>query len=167
MWSGVTLDSGSSGIIRNCQFSQGFERYAIAATFSSSIQLNGCHVDGATEGVLVTMGSSLTGSGNVIANTTEVGLWIRSQSTVSLENSHLLPAIGPAVKCSYFLNPPDIFQNLSNNYWGTTDPAQIEGMIEDGNDDSGEHSFVNFSPYAGQPVSTENMTMDGLKALFR
>jgi hypothetical protein len=71
------------------------------------------------------------------------------------------------VKCSYFLNPPDIFQNLSNNYWGTTDPAQIEGMIEDGNDDLGEHSFVIYSPFASQQVSTESMTLDGLKALFR
>lgn len=162
---GITFDSGSSGLIRDCQF-QIFDRYAIAATYNSDIQLNDCYIDGATQGIQVGGGSSLTGSSNVIANTSEEGFWIWNESIVTLHESHILPSSGLAVRCmGHFSN--SIIQDFSYNFWGTTDLEYLGSLIEDGNDDPSIQTIVNFLPIADGPVSTENMTLDGVKALYR
>lgn len=40
-------------------------------------------------------------------------------------------------------------------------------MILDGTDDPENASTVLFEPIAGQPVTTERQTLDGVKALYR
>nr|MEE4267708.1 right-handed parallel beta-helix repeat-containing protein [Candidatus Krumholzibacteria bacterium] len=164
--SGVSFTHRGTGFLRNCQFND-CGASSVLLRNQAHLQLNDCSIEGGEMGVVVADTSSLVGTSNVIANTTDIGLWIRSQSVVNLTNSHLLPVSGPAVKCSFFFDEPDIFQELTHNFWGTNNPAEIAAMIVDGNDDPSIHSFINFMPFAGQPVSTESMTWDGVKALFR
>ncbi len=66
----------------------------------------------------------------------------------------------------WFLNS-NVTQDLTNNYWGTTDIALIESWIHDINDDSSIHSVVDFLPIADGPVPTEKRTLGDLKAMYR
>jgi len=57
--------------------------------------------------------------------------------------------------------------DMEGNYWGTQDPEEIATWILDGNDDHEIGFVVDFLPMADGPVSTERVTLDGIKALYR
>ncbi len=86
-----------------------------------------------------------------------------------LHNNHFL-AMGDAWyvrNFDQFFIIPDEILDMENNYWGTRDPDEIAARIYDGNDDPEIGYVVDFLPLADGPVSTERVTLDGLKALFR
>lgn len=60
--------------------------------------------------------------------------------------------------------------DLTDNYWGTDDPAQIAAWIHDYNDYSppnpGCWVVIDFEPFADQPVQTEQTTWGAVKSLF-
>jgi hypothetical protein len=62
---------------------------------------------------------------------------------------------------------PYFVADLSGNWWGTDDPAQIATWIHDDQDDPTIHLHVNFEPFLGGPVAGEEMTWGGVKNLFR
>ncbi|MFH2055374.1 MAG: hypothetical protein ABIJ61_05405, partial [bacterium] len=45
--------------------------------------------------------------------------------------------------------------NASNNWWGSSDPATIAGMIFD-NSDYPSYPIVAFTPYAGGPIPIDD-----------
>lgn len=61
--------------------------------------------------------------------------------------------------------------DLSGNFWGTTDAAQIAAWIDDYNDhppmDNYHYVIVDFEPYEDQPVQTEQTSWGTVKSLFR
>jgi len=61
-------------------------------------------------------------------------------------------------------NPPEI--DLTNNYWGTTDPAQIAEWIHDANDDPQVTGVVLFEPFAEQSVPTAKSSIGRLKSRY-
>jgi len=66
-----------------------------------------------------------------------------------------------------FVDPEVQILDLSNNYWGTTDTGLIDDWIWDGNDDPEVHAFVDYEPFAGQPIPTEQRTWGEVKNLYR
>jgi hypothetical protein len=56
--------------------------------------------------------------------------------------------------------------DLGDNYWGTTDPAQIAMWIKDRHDDPDINGEVIYEPFYGQPIATEPASFSQLKALF-
>ena len=74
---------------------------------------------------------------------------------------------GAAIRSFRYPSFGEVTHDLRNNYWGTSDIEEIRAMILDGTGDPENVSTVLFEPIEGQPVSTKNMTMDGLKALYR
>ncbi len=57
--------------------------------------------------------------------------------------------------------------DMTNNYWGTTDPDSIRAWIEDGMDDEEWPYFIVWRPFLDGMVSAEEKSFDGIKALFR
>ena len=59
--------------------------------------------------------------------------------------------------------------DLTNNYWGTTDSAQIQQWIFDINDDPSVQATVLYDPSASDalPVEDGKKSLGGLKAMFR
>jgi hypothetical protein len=62
---------------------------------------------------------------------------------------------------------PPLHFDLTNNYWGTTDPEEISAGIYDAFDDDSRHIYIDFEPMADGPVSTESTTWGQLKALYK
>ena len=40
---------------------------------------------------------------------------------------------------------------INENYWGTTDPVVIEGMVYDENDDAAATGVITFEPFLSTP----------------
>ena len=60
-----------------------------------------------------------------------------------------------------------IHLDLTGNWWGTDNPAEVAQWIWDGNDDPDQHYFFDYLPMLGGPVPTEAVTWGAVKSLFR
>ena len=93
-------------------------------------------------------------------------VYVSTQSTVQLNNNHIFHDGELAVMLRWFFNEL-VPQDLTNNYWGTTDADSIAMWIQDINDDSSIHSAANYLPIADGPVPTESTSWGAVKAMFR
>lgn len=82
-----------------------------------------------------------------------------------IHNCDLVKGNGPMVECEF--STKLVTHDLSNNYWGTTNEADIQAWIYDHADNPGRGGTVIYSPFAGQSVPTESTSWGGLKALWR
>lgn len=64
----------------------------------------------------------------------------------------------------WFVDPDTL--DFTGNYWGTTDPATIDGWINDGND-SGSGLIIDYLPLLDSPVPVRRTSAGGLRAIFR
>ncbi len=87
---------------------------------------------------------------------------------MSFSQNHILKAPeGWSIWVSPGYSGPEAELDFTNNYWGTTDLAEISAGILDGFDNDDIDMYVLFEPIADGPVSTETMKWGGVKALFR
>jgi len=91
---------------------------------------------------------------------------VSTQSTVQLNNNHILRSGALPVELRWFFNAL-VNQDLTGNYWGSTDADSIAMWIQDVNDDPAIHSVVDYLPIAGGQVSTEPESWGSVKSMFR
>ncbi len=161
---GVAFTMSSSGSVTGCTISSevGFQ-----VSSGSSAYLFDNEVYGRLSALYVTSGSQVNGNNCAFSGGSIYGtLYISSASVVSLNGCHIFKEDNYAVILEYF-SYEQIEQDLTGNYWGTTDVDSIAEWIWDGNDDPAIHSTVNYLPIADGPVPTENTTWSDVKTLFK
>jgi len=165
--SAVAYDMGSTGVVTGCDMSSDFSG-GIMARLGASTHLIGNNIYGSNAALWVSESSQVTGANNIFAGGNEyyATIMITSSATVELHDCHILKESEYAVKLEYFYSD-DIEQDLTDNYWGTTDPDTVAEWIWDGNDDSSIHSIVEFLPMADGPVQTEDKSWTELKQMYR
>jgi hypothetical protein len=58
--------------------------------------------------------------------------------------------------------------DMTNNWWGTTDPDSIQAWIFDGNDQPERpYYFIDWMPFRSGPVGTQKRSLGGVKSMFR
>ena len=57
--------------------------------------------------------------------------------------------------------------DMTNNYWGSSDPDSIQNLIFDRNDNEGACYYVDFEPFHDESTPNQNTSFGGMKALFR
>lgn len=62
---------------------------------------------------------------------------------------------------------PDLHFDMTDNWWGTTNPDSIQAWIFDGKDDPTSGFIIDWQPYKGEPVSTEKKSLGSFRAMFR
>jgi len=65
---------------------------------------------------------------------------------------------------------PILHYDLTNNYWGTTDPDSIAAWIDDANDHPGDLNYrgiVDFEPFLVDQVPVRKKSLSDVKGLFR
>ncbi len=117
-------------------------------------------------GVKVTNVSEFIGVSINVQNSIQYGYDIGSAGRVILHDSHIIPGSGFAVRMNGVF-ADFVLQDFKGNYWGTTDPNEVAAMIWDFNDDQTMNSVVDFLPMAEGAVATDEITLDGLKAMYR
>jgi hypothetical protein len=88
-------------------------------------------------------------------------------STATFNDNHIFRGGGRRVYLEMYFQPPDVYLDLSDNYWGVTEADSIASHILDGNDDPAIHAFVNFQPFSAVPIGTEQKSWGGVKILYR
>lgn len=162
---GIVYDGQSTGTVNDCIL-QNISFDGVSISGDSDVVCDSVFIDGPEIGVTVTGSSTFIGSNMIIENTTESGIRIFLQGIATLHNSHILPASGLAVNCFAYPGTYNVL-DLTENYWGTTDPAEIALMINDLKDDPEVHCTVNFVPFADGPVPTEATSWGSVKSMFR
>jgi parallel beta-helix repeat protein len=174
-YGGLQIVEWATASVRGCQF---FERSLAAVWISSSyVDVSNCHISPGLLGLEFENWGSLTGSGNVLEGCSEVTLRIGAdadQEMVDFHGNHILNGGGFSVSSTAIdLNCPGepCHIDLSGNYWGTDDPAQISSWIDDYHDyhhlDSTHRVIVDFTPFSAVEVLTERTSLGSLKSLFR
>jgi hypothetical protein len=116
-------------------------------------------------GTNVSVSGYLEGSENHLAGGTWATLEFNKLSTINFHGNHILNAGGWSVRA--FSGPEPIKHfDLSGNYWGTTDTAQMDEWIYDRNDRDTYWAIVDYLPMADQPIPTEASSVGRLKASF-
>jgi Right handed beta helix region len=139
---GVGIIGGSQGFVYDCTF---------LPTMAVNINLSG----------------RLVGSGNELLGGTFATVLTTYNSVVEFNNNHILNFGGHSVEASNGGSPPIRTQDFTNNYWGTTDTAQIDAWIHDLNDQPiGNYILVDYTPLAEQPIPVESTSFGELKARY-
>lgn len=115
-------------------------------------------------------GDSFFATGNVFSSTDICFKLDAPFDTFEVHNNHIFrneSDEGHFVITNDDWNYWELHWDFTNNYWGTTDPDEVSQWIIDGYDSDEVTMYVDFLPMAGGPVSTESISLDGLKAMFR
>lgn len=57
--------------------------------------------------------------------------------------------------------------DMTDNWWGTTDPDSIQALIFDHNDDPASGYIIDWQPFKSEPVPTEKKSLGSVKSMFR
>lgn len=161
---GVQVSFGGAGHVDCCTFTS-HDNYGVVGTSGAQVFINDCvfepdmQVNLSVEGLLV-------GTRNHLGGGTFATLMFNKLSTIDFHGNHILNAGGYSVR-AYSGPEPVKYFDLSNNYWGTTDSAQMDEWIYDRNDRDTYWAIVDYLPMADQPIPTEDSSMGRLKSSFR
>ena len=163
---GLQVDNGTHCFVENTRI-YNCTNYGISlAPSNSTCELLNCEISGGAA-VKVNAFCTLFAEDTSFFGGYWAGLEFQNAESSQISNCHIIPGSGPAIRSFRHPSFGEVTHDLRNNYWGTSDIEVIQAMILDGTGDPENVSTVLFEPIEGQPVSTENMTMDGLKALYR
>ncbi len=131
--SGVTY-SGSSGSIENCTTTEAVAQ-SVWVTNASQVDLVGNQLHGSYASIYVDSWSVVNGSGNIFSGGEDVAtIYMSSQSQVTLNGNDILKSGDYAAMTGQY-NYEIVTNDLTNNYWGTSDPDSIAAWVWDYNDD--------------------------------
>jgi hypothetical protein len=163
---GAMQFEGSSGTVSNCTTTESVAQ-SIWVTSASQVEMIDNQFHGYHSSIYVNGWSVATGSGNVFTGGDQLAtIFIASQSQVTLNNNHIFKSGEFAAKIGQYFYEIQT-NDLTNNYWGTTDTDQIAEWIWDYNDDPGTRAYIEYLPIADGPVPTEPATLGGIKAMYR
>lgn len=142
---GVALGANAYCVIVNSSLRDSWAALAIDSSApGSTFIVDNCRLEGGIHGVFY----SRSGAG-----------------PSQIRNCDLVKGSGPMVECAF--STTQVTHDLSGNWWGTINEAEIQAWIYDRADNPGRGGLVIYSPFAGQSVPTEATSWGDLKALFR
>lgn len=155
-------------VLRDCRIYDVEGGIATSSTFGAS------HIDVYDSAITGSIGAVQIGAETsaMFQNTTLQGgshsvIWADSPNELVVHGCDFVKGSGVVIRAERFCSLGPVSYDLTNNYWGTTDEAQIQEWIVDVNDDPTTCATVQYSPFAGQSVPVEAKSWGGLKALWR
>lgn len=163
---GVQLyHQASSGTIRGSSILNAYGQSVIL--ISGSYEINDNIIDGThhSECIKLELNAIVVGSGNILKGASFRAVGVLN-SQISLTNNHIITD-ADYVHAYGFLNPPLAELEFRDNYWGTSDSAELAARIHDGYDDPSEYVHVLYEPYSNVPMSNEERSWGEIKALYK
>jgi len=86
-----------------------------------------------------------------------------------IRHNHIIKGENYAVEIHGCNGPDGTTLDMTENWWGTTDPDSIAAWIYDGHDQQWPHleCYVDFEPFLDGPVPADETSLGGLKARYR
>jgi hypothetical protein len=182
--------SNSNATLRRCSFSGGV--VGIDVMNGSLCQLWDCDIANVSYGLLTYLGSpashcdvhnsriagtitailvdhrtSATVESSVLTGGSNSVIYAYNADALEIHGCDFVKGAGPIIRCQRPAALGAVTYDITNNYWGITDEAQIQDWIIDSNDDVSICATVQYSPYSGQSVPSESTSWGDLKALWR
>lgn len=156
-------EPGSGGIVENCTIRNNAGDGIFMAGTVSNCVINGNDGNGAT------LISNSTIEWSTVSNNLGYGIYfiLRPPDLTSTPMAHwnnLFDNGGYEIVADWSCYAPEV--DARNNYWGTTNAADIEAWILDHNDDPSLTSIILYSPFEAQ-VGTSQWTWGAVKNAFR
>lgn len=163
---GIKVDNGTHCVVESCHVFDCSNIGIGVLSSDSSCEVVDSEIS-ANLAVTVYPYCTFTATNSVFTGGSWAAFQFQNAFGVTISNCHLFHGTGPTIRSYFYPGLGEITYDLSNNYWGTTDAAEIRSLILDGTDDPENSSTVLFEPFQGAFVSTDNTTWDQLKAFFR
>lgn len=162
-FSGVGFLSGSGGLIENCSF----VNCRIGMDSCGETVITNCEVTRDDGGMALNLSNQAPIT--LVDNSFETnGLvaYLASNGGTILNNHFIRTGSDYWLYCPDNSAPPQDI-DLSGNWWGTTDVAEIAAGIWDCHQHENANHCVIFEPIADGPVSVETHSWSSVKSLFR
>jgi len=130
----------------------------------NTVDVSNCIFASQQYNAIVLNNATLTGTGNIIQCNGDYTI-DASNCAASFHGNHILKSRLGTVFFNFY-NVPHEVMDLTNNWWGTSDPDSIAAWIRDGVDDP-QFPIVQYDPFALQPVGEEKKSVSDLKSMFR
>ena len=161
---GIQFD-GAVGRIEGCVASSP-TGLAVWANGAAVIELYGNSLTGDYAGLYVNGWSVVTGTRNLFAGGFGLAtIYITSQSQVTLSGNDIFKTGEYAAMIGQYFYEIQT-NDLSGNFWGTSDPDSIAAWIWDYSDDPVTRAHIDYIPFATSTVPTKATGLGDLKALF-
>jgi hypothetical protein len=164
---GMIVAAGHA-VLRNCRI------YDVEGGIATSRAFGASHIDvydsaitGSILAVKIGAETSATFQNTTLQGGSHSVIWADSPNELVVHGCDFVRGSGVVIRAGRFCSLGPVSYDLTKNYWGTTDEAQIQEWIVDVNDDPTTCATVQYSPFAGQSVPAEAKNWGGLKALWR
>lgn len=162
---GVMLALGGNAIVQGCVISDTARR-GVHVSDGSTVWLYNNVLQGQMQYNLYTSGGAIVGGGNLLSGGTVETIHLGDPGYIEFFGNHILNGGGLTVLAGTAPWTPRTV-SIANNWWGTTDPAQIEEWIEHAPDDPENNGLtIEYLPFYGGPVPNKASSMGRLKATF-
>ena len=171
---GFQFESLATGIVEGCHVQQVGNGYGVAISVITGATMT--LVDNVFDGDGLAGGFGTNGTVTTATNNVFLGGWWSSievaYSPMNFHGNHIINRGGMSVRALWpregLDEPYDL--DLTGNYWGTDDPAQIATWIDDYTDfdhhDLEHYVIVRFDPFEDQPVETQAQTWGSSRRLL-
>ncbi len=166
---GLNLYSGTTTYIYDSRSTGGGIGITQSLGGGTYCEITNCELAGTSAALVV--GGTAPGGRFVVENTRleggSRGVFVSGDGAgpCVIHNCDFVKGSGPIVKCD--VSSVAVTHDLRNNYWGTTNEADIQAWIIDHSDHPNYGATVLYSPFAGQSVPAEATSWGDLKSLFR
>jgi hypothetical protein len=161
---GVSCHSGSTVTIRDSHLHGASNQQLYV--YDASCDVDNSVLEGGDGAIYLSSYSSVSVVGSVLSGAF-AAIASGGGENLAVHGSHVLRA----GQWSVWANGPTTgghrTYDLTNNYWGTTDAADIAAWIWDSRDSTSNWATVLYEPFSSQEVPTESTTWGDLKAAFR
>ena len=165
---GITAVNGAACQLWDCDVAD--VQYGLQTALGwpgSSCDVHNSRISGTVTALYVEQHTSVAADGSVLTGGSYSVIWAYDSDALDIHNCDFVKGAGAAIRCTRPAALGSVTYDLTGNYWGTTDEAEIQSWIIDSNDDANICATVQYSPFAGQSVPTESMTWGDVKALYR
>lgn len=163
---GAKHQTGSWGGVYRCRFVDCIN-VSIVSAIGSSVHLEDNYASGSSIGLGIDSGSFVSGTGNKFLGNEYTTIRVVNGS-FDFHGNDFINGGGYTVSSEGEVPGENPTIDLTGNYWGTADPAQISAWIFDGHDpDNRFDTVVVFEPFSPTPLPAEKNSLGGIKALFR
>ncbi len=145
---GIQLELGSEVLVNNCFFHD-LSVAGIGVLSSSRCIVGNSEISGGVVAVSIDGQGYFEANNSIFRGGSQCIFDLHQIQASNVNYSDLIRGGGDySIICTQFPSDGAVRHDFRGNYWGTTDPAQIEAWILDGHDDPNIRAEVLYTPFA-------------------